>query len=150
LVSYKTVIRLIQVPSYTRRTGSHRDLKLENLLLDDKLNIKIADFGMASLQVDGSMLETSCGSPHYASPEVVRGEKYDGRKADVWSCGVILYALLVGALPFDDDNLKQLLEKIKKGHFQIPSNVPQECQELLRKMIEVNANKRLSVIKKKN
>jgi serine/threonine protein kinase len=97
LVSYKTVIRLIQVPSYTRRTGSHRDLKLENLLLDDKLNIKIADFGMASLQVDGSMLETSCGSPHYASPEVVRGQQYDGRKADVWSCGVILYALLVGA-----------------------------------------------------
>lgn len=131
---------------------------------------------MASLQVDGSMLETSCGSPHYACPEVIRvsvsstfwspkshypsqsfiafckwkkkkqkGEKYDGRKADVWSCGVILYALLVGALPFDDDNLKQLLEKIKKGHFQIPSYVPPECQELLRKMIEVDPNKRFSV-----
>ena len=148
--------------------SSHRDLKPENLLLDDKLNIKIADFGMASLQVDGSMLETSCGSPHYACPEVIRvnfvfyfirffcylkfdsfwnfkGEKYDGRKADVWSCGVILYALLVGALPFDDDNLKQLLEKIKKGNFQIPSYVPPDCQELLRKMIEVDPNKRLSV-----
>ncbi|CAF0723631.1 unnamed protein product [Brachionus calyciflorus] len=123
----------------------HRDLKPENLLLDDKLNIKIADFGMASLQVDGSMLETSCGSPHYACPEVIRGEKYDGRKADVWSCGVILYALLVGALPFDDDNLKQLLEKIKKGHFTIPSYVPQECQELLRKMIEIDPNKRFSL-----
>lgn len=123
----------------------HRDLKPENLLLDEKLNIKIADFGMASLQVDGSMLETSCGSPHYACPEVIRGEKYDGRKADVWSCGVILYALLVGALPFDDDNLKQLLEKIKKGHFTIPSYVPQECQELLRRMIEIDPNKRLSV-----
>lgn len=149
---------------------SHRDLKPENLLLDDKLNIKIADFGMASLQVDGSMLETSCGSPHYACPEVIRvsgrpldllcsracpllttaglsqqGEKYDGRKADVWSCGVILYALLVGALPFDDDNLKQLLEKIKKGHFQIPSYVPADCQELLRKMIEIDPAKRFSV-----
>lgn len=123
----------------------HRDLKPENLLLDDKLNIKIADFGMASLQVDGSMLETSCGSPHYACPEVIRGEKYDGRKADVWSCGVILYALLVGALPFDDDNLKQLLEKIKKGHFLIPSYVPQECQELLRKMIEIDPNKRFTL-----
>jgi BR serine/threonine kinase len=75
----------------------------------------------------------------------MKGEKYDGRKADVWSCGVILYALLVGALPFDDDNLKHLLEKIKKGFFQIPSYVPNECQELLRKMIEVDPNKRFSV-----
>ena len=114
-------------------------------MLDDKLNIKIADFGMASLQVEGAMLETSCGSPHYACPEVIKGEKYDGRKADVWSCGVILYALLVGALPFDDDNLKQLLEKIKKGFFTIPSYVPPDCQELLRKMIEVDPNKRLKV-----
>ncbi|GFT94118.1 hypothetical protein NPIL_148941 [Nephila pilipes] len=73
----------------------HRDLKPENLLLDEKNNIRIADFGMASLQIEGAMLETSCGSPHYACPEVIRGEKYDGRKADVWSCGVILYALLV-------------------------------------------------------
>ena len=90
----------------------HRDLKPENLLLDDKNNIKVADFGMASLQPLGSMLETSCGSPHYACPEVIRGERYDGTRADVWSCGVILYALLVGALPFDDDNLRQLLEKV--------------------------------------
>ncbi|XP_054165364.1 serine/threonine-protein kinase BRSK2-like isoform X2 [Oppia nitens] len=123
----------------------HRDLKPENLLLDDKNNIKIADFGMASLQMEGSMLETSCGSPHYASPEIIRGEKYDGRQADVWSVGVILYALLVGALPFDDDNLRQLLEKVKRGVFHIPHFVPPECQDLLRTMIEVNANKRISL-----
>ncbi|KAH9394599.1 Serine/threonine-protein kinase brsk1 [Tyrophagus putrescentiae] len=121
----------------------HRDLKPENLLLDEKTNIKIADFGMASLQMDGSMLETSCGSPHYASPEIIRGEKYDGRQADVWSVGVILYALLVGALPFDDDNLRQLLEKVKRGTFHIPHFVPPECQDLLRRMIEVNANRRI-------
>ncbi|XP_020708626.2 serine/threonine-protein kinase BRSK2 isoform X1 [Athalia rosae] len=123
----------------------HRDLKPENLLLDEKNNIKIADFGMASLQPAGSMLETSCGSPHYACPEVIRGEKYDGRKADVWSCGVILYALLVGALPFDDDNLRQLLEKVKRGVFHIPHFVPPDCQNLLRGMIEVNPDKRMTL-----
>jgi len=123
----------------------HRDLKPENLLLDEKTNIRIADFGMASLQVEGSMLETSCGSPHYACPEVIRGERYDGRKADVWSSGVILYALLVGSLPFDDDNLRQLLEKVKRGVFQIPHFVSADCQNLLRGMIEVDPMKRLTL-----
>uniref|UniRef100_A0A8C7GCH8 BR serine/threonine kinase 2 n=1 Tax=Oncorhynchus kisutch TaxID=8019 RepID=A0A8C7GCH8_ONCKI len=122
----------------------HRDLKPENLLLDEKNNIRIADFGMASLQVGDSLLETSCGSPHYACPEVIRGEKYDGRKADVWSCGVILFALLVGALPFDDDNLRNLLEKVKLGVFHMPHFIPPDCQNLLRGMIEVDAAKRLT------
>ncbi|XP_051744091.1 serine/threonine-protein kinase BRSK2 isoform X2 [Ctenopharyngodon idella] len=123
----------------------HRDLKPENLLLDEKNNIRIADFGMASLQVGDSLLETSCGSPHYACPEVIRGEKYDGRRADVWSCGVILFALLVGALPFDHDNLRQLLEKVKSGVFHMPHFIPPDCQALLRGMIEVNPEKRLTL-----
>ncbi|XP_016367105.1 serine/threonine-protein kinase BRSK2-like isoform X2 [Sinocyclocheilus rhinocerous] len=123
----------------------HRDLKPENLLLDEKNNIRIADFGMASLQVGDSLLETSCGSPHYACPEVIRGEKYDGRKADVWSCGVILFALLVGALPFDDDNLRNLLEKVKLGVFHMPHFIPPDCQNLLRGMIEVDAGNRLTL-----
>ncbi|XP_063798882.1 serine/threonine-protein kinase BRSK1 isoform X6 [Pseudophryne corroboree] len=123
----------------------HRDLKPENLLLDEKNNIRIADFGMASLQVGDSLLETSCGSPHYACPEVIKGEKYDGRRADVWSCGVILFALLVGALPFDDDNLRQLLEKVKRGVFHMPHFIPPDCQNLLRGMIEVEPEKRLSL-----
>ncbi|XP_026078940.1 serine/threonine-protein kinase BRSK2 isoform X2 [Carassius auratus] len=123
----------------------HRDLKPENLLLDERNNIRIADFGMASLQVGDSMLETSCGSPHYACPEVIRGEKYDGRRADVWSCGVILFALLVGALPFDHDNLRQLLEKVKSGVFHMPHFIPPECQALLRGMIEVNPEKRVTL-----
>ncbi|XP_072277812.1 serine/threonine-protein kinase BRSK2 isoform X6 [Pyxicephalus adspersus] len=123
----------------------HRDLKPENLLLDEKNNIRIADFGMASLQVGDSLLETSCGSPHYACPEVIRGEKYDGRKADIWSCGVILFALLVGALPFDDDNLRQLLEKVKRGVFHMPHFIPPDCQNLLCGMIEVDPMKRLTL-----
>ncbi|XP_004913520.1 serine/threonine-protein kinase BRSK2 isoform X3 [Xenopus tropicalis] len=123
----------------------HRDLKPENLLLDEKNNIRIADFGMASLQVGDSLLETSCGSPHYACPEVIRGEKYDGRKADIWSCGVILFALLVGALPFDDDNLRQLLEKVKRGVFHMPHFIPPDCQNLLCGMIEVDPTKRLTL-----
>ncbi|KOB71647.1 Uncharacterized protein OBRU01_13383, partial [Operophtera brumata] len=110
LIEHPHVLGLSDV--YENKKYFHRDLKPENLLLDERNNIKIADFGMASLQPAGSLLETSCGSPHYACPEVIRGEKYDGRRADVWSCGVILYALLVGALPFDDDNLRQLLEKL--------------------------------------
>ncbi|KAF4010041.1 hypothetical protein G4228_001249 [Cervus hanglu yarkandensis] len=100
----------------------HRDLKPENLLLDEKNNIRIADFGMASLQVGDSLLETSCGSPHYACPEVIRG-----------------------ALPFDDDNLRQLLEKVKRGVFHMPHFIPPDCQSLLRGMIEVDAARRLTL-----
>ncbi|CAM5131166.1 unnamed protein product [Natator depressus] len=131
--------------SATATPSGHRDLKPENLLLDEKNNIRIADFGMASLQVGASLLETSCGSPHYACPEVIKGEKYDGRRADMWSCGVILFALLVGALPFDDDNLRQLLEKVKRGVFHMPHFIPPDCQSLLRGMIEVEPEKRLSL-----
>uniref|UniRef100_A0A673AQE9 BR serine/threonine kinase 2b n=1 Tax=Sphaeramia orbicularis TaxID=375764 RepID=A0A673AQE9_9TELE len=101
----------------------HRDLKPENLLLDEKNNIRIADFVHQS----------------------VCGEKYDGRKADAWSCGVILFALLVGALPFDDDNLRNLLEKVKLGVFHMPHFIPPDCQNLLRGMIEVDATKRLTL-----
>uniref|UniRef100_A0A3P8NWJ0 Protein kinase domain-containing protein n=1 Tax=Astatotilapia calliptera TaxID=8154 RepID=A0A3P8NWJ0_ASTCA len=100
----------------------HRDLKPENLLLDEKNNIRIADF-----------VSTLCG------------EKYDGRRADVWSCGVILFALLVGALPFDHDNLRQLLEKVKSGVFHMPHFIPPDCQSLLKGMIEVNPEKRLTL-----
>lgn len=85
---------------------SHRDLKPENLLLNLNGDIKIADFGMANSQGQGKMLLTSCGSPHYAAPEIVKGIHYNGNESDIWSCGIILYALLTGNLPFDDENIR--------------------------------------------
>ena len=93
----------------------HRDLKPENLLLDENNNIKIADFGLANFLEDGCFLDTSCGSPNYAAPEVISGRMYAGPEVDIWSSGVILYALLCGRLPFDDENIPSLFRKIKSG-----------------------------------
>jgi serine/threonine protein kinase len=91
----------------------HRDLKPENLLLDEDLNVKIADFGLSNLLEDGKFLKTSCGSPNYAAPEVIAGRVYAGPEVDIWSCGVILYVLLCGRLPFDDESIPKLFEKIR-------------------------------------
>merc|ERR1712032_1655446 len=85
--------------------------KPENLLLDSNLHVKIADFGLSNMMRDGEFLKTSCGSPNYASPEVVSGKAYVGPEVDVWSCGVVLYALLCGSLPFDDENVPNLFRK---------------------------------------
>ncbi|KAI8086385.1 uncharacterized protein BX664DRAFT_282272 [Halteromyces radiatus] len=123
----------------------HRDLKPENLLLDSTNNIKIADFGMASLQPAGSMLETSCGSPHYASPEIVAGMPYNGSASDIWSCGVILYALLTGHLPFDDENIRQLLKKVKAGKYTMPDDISRNAQDLIRRILVVDPSKRLTM-----
>ncbi|KAL6942721.1 hypothetical protein ACO0RG_001682 [Hanseniaspora osmophila] len=132
--------------SYCHALGIvHRDLKPENLLLDHKLNIKIADFGMAALETKDKLLETSCGSPHYAAPEIVSGMPYHGFESDVWSCGVILYALLTGRLPFDeeDGNIRKLLLKVQKGKFSMPSNISPDARDLLSKILTVDAKQRI-------
>ncbi|PWN29491.1 Pkinase-domain-containing protein [Jaminaea rosea] len=121
----------------------HRDLKPENLLLDgSKRVVKVADFGMAALQPVERMLETSCGSPHYASPEIVSGKSYKGSASDIWSCGIILFALLCGRLPFDDPNITRLLHKVRDGRFDMPDALEPAAKDLIWRMLEVDPEKR--------
>ncbi|RVW80863.1 SNF1-related protein kinase catalytic subunit alpha KIN10 [Vitis vinifera] len=123
----------------------HRDLKPENLLLDSKCNVKIADFGLSNIMRDGHFLKTSCGSPNYAAPEVISGRLYAGPEVDVWSCGVILYALLCGTLPFDDENIPNLFKKIKGGIYTLPSHLSTGARDLIPRMLIVDPMKRMTI-----
>ncbi|KAK7100909.1 5'-AMP-activated protein kinase catalytic subunit alpha-2-like isoform X2 [Littorina saxatilis] len=123
----------------------HRDLKPENLLLDGQQGVKIADFGLSNMMHDGEFLRTSCGSPNYAAPEVISGKLYAGPEVDIWSCGVILYALLCGTLPFDDEHVPTLFRKIKSGIFAIPDYLNKEVVSLLCHMLQVDPLKRATI-----
>jgi serine/threonine protein kinase len=136
----------------------HRDLKPENILLATEnipdspsstsvqiKKVKIADFGMSALDSLNGLLRTSCGSPHYASPEIVKGERYSGAGSDIWSCGVILYALLTSRLPFDDPNVNNVLRKVRDGKFSIPEWVLPQGKDLIMRMLEVDMAKRITV-----
>ncbi|KAJ6433300.1 hypothetical protein OIU84_017069 [Salix udensis] len=126
----------------------HRDIKPENLLLDENENLKISDFGLSALaeskQQDG-LLHTTCGTPAYVSPEVISRKGYDGIKADIWSCGVVLFVLLSGHLPFHDSNLMEMYRKIAKAEFKCPHWFPTDARRLVRKILDPNLNTRISM-----
>ncbi|XP_057799380.1 CBL-interacting serine/threonine-protein kinase 5-like [Salvia miltiorrhiza] len=122
----------------------HRDIKPENLLLDENGDLKISDFGLSALH-DGGLLHTQCGTPAYVAPEVLRMKGYDGATADVWSCGVVLYVLLAGFLPFQDESLNGMYRKIFRGEYEIPPWFSSESRRLVSKLLVVDPGKRISI-----
>ncbi|CAJ1940697.1 unnamed protein product [Sphenostylis stenocarpa] len=141
--------QLIDGVSYCHSRGVfHRDLKLENVLVDNKGNLKITDFGLSALpqhlRADG-LLHTTCGSPNYVAPEVVANRGYDGATSDVWSCGVLLYVILAGYLPFDDRNMVVLFQKIIKGDVQIPKWLSPGAQNIIKRILDPNPETRITM-----
>jgi len=123
----------------------HRDLKPENLLLDDQNNIKIVDFGLSNMYNDGETLKTACGSPCYAAPEMIAGKRYHGLNSDIWSTGIILYAMTCGYLPFEDPNTSKLYKKILSCDYLIPPFISKSNKDLIRKILNTEPTKRYTV-----
>ena len=139
--------QIISVLEYLMEMGiSHRDIKPENVLLNENhTEIKLIDFGLSNYCSQNELLHSSCGSPCYASPEMLSGNSYSGNTTDLWSAGIILYSMLVGALPFDDQEINKLYEQIKIGKFYIPSTLSLEAIDLLKKILEVDPKKRINI-----
>lgn len=141
--------QLISAIDFCHSRGvSHRDLKPENLLLDENGDLKVSDFGLSALpeqlRNDG-LLHTQCGTPAYVAPEVLRKKGYDGAKADLWSCGVILFALLAGFLPFQDENLMNMYRKVFKAEFEFPPWFSTEARRLISKLLVTDPDKRITI-----
>ena len=124
---------------------SHRDLKPENLLISQTGMIKFSDFGLSNFIPRSGLLETPCGSPCYASPECISGKPYDGKSTDVWSCGVILYAMTTGQLPWTKRNQTQLFAQIKRGEYEIPNFLSDKCRNFIKGLLTVDISKRLTI-----
>ncbi len=139
--------QLISTVEYLNKLNiAHRDIKPENILLDsEKKNIKLIDFGLSNFTLKNEKLKSSCGSPCYASPEMISGKPYNGIITDIWSCGIVLYCMLVGALPFDDEDIHVLYQQIREGKFYLPSTLSNEAIDLLKKLLIVEPDKRISI-----
>eukprot|EP00947_MAST-08B_sp_MAST-8B-sp1_P002232 g2232.t1 len=150
--------QLVDGVMYCHNQGvCHRDLKPENLLLDENGDLKISDFGLSALYNGpadeapsagagkGALLHTTCGTPNYVAPEVLADKGYDGRAADVWSIGVILYVLLAGFLPFDEPTMSALFRKIQKAEYSYPSWFSKEAKDLLDKILVPDPTKRVTL-----
>lgn len=139
--------QLMDAMKYVHALGAvHRDIKPENLLMEKNNRIKITDFGLSRYVGSTGLVRTACGSPCYASPEILMGNPYDGAKSDIWSCGVILYAMVTGQLPWTKKNQTALFEQIKRGEYKIPQFLSNECKDLITKMLCVDPDKRLSAV----
>jgi 5'-AMP-activated protein kinase catalytic alpha subunit len=115
------------------------------LLLDANKNIKIVDFGLSNQYKAGDRLKTACGSPCYAAPEMIAGKKYECINVDIWSCGIIIYAMLCGYLPFEDQNTNTLYKKIISGEFDMPRSLSSEARDILRNILNVNPETRFKI-----
>ena len=142
--------QIISGIEYLHKLGiAHRDLKPENILINSKNDIKVIDFGLGKVFSKGELLKTQCGSPFYASPEMINGNKYNGVNSDIWSLGVILYFMLFEELPFMDADMKRLYKKISAGKYEIPEDkfdeVSKEAIYLVEKILEVDPKKRIKI-----
>ncbi|KAK7345932.1 hypothetical protein VNO77_16548 [Canavalia gladiata] len=138
--------QLVSALCFCHRNGvAHRDLKPQNLLLDAAGNLKVSDFGLSALpeQLKNGLLHTACGTPAYTAPEILRRIGYDGSKADAWSCGVILYILLVGHLPFDDSNIPAMCKRIARRDYQFPAWISKAAKNLIYQLLDPNPKSRM-------